>query len=134
MTTTTVDLLDSLRAHLADFELPALWSVNLTQSSGEPNVSMQLACHQAPQIAGALLAWADTLTGVTAEAWRVPSGDSVHLSVLGQLPNGVSVRVYGGVPFTQHGIGTDLAPDASTTVPLAVLRERATLTLGEVTL
>jgi hypothetical protein len=30
MTTTAVDLLDSIRAHLADFELPALWSVNLT--------------------------------------------------------------------------------------------------------
>jgi hypothetical protein len=92
---------------------------------------MQLACHQPPQIASALLAWADTLTEVTAEAWRVPGGDSVHLSVLGQLPGGVSVRVYGGVPFTQHGIGGDLAPDASKTVPLAVLRERATL--GEVT-
>jgi hypothetical protein len=55
----------------------------------------------------------------------------VHLSVIGQLPTGVSLRVHGGVPFTQHGIGGDLAPDASTTVPLTVLRERATL--GEVT-
>jgi hypothetical protein len=35
------------------------------------------------------------------------------------------------VPFTQHGIGSELAPDASTTMQLTVLRERATL--GEVT-
>jgi hypothetical protein len=55
----------------------------------------------------------------------------MHLSVIGQLPDGVSVRVYGGVPFTQHGIGADLAPNASTTMPLVVLRERASL--GEVT-
>jgi hypothetical protein len=132
MTTTTRDLLDCLRAHLAEFELPALWSVNLTPSSGRPHVSMQLACHQPPQIAGALLAWADTLTDVTTEAWRVPNGDCVHLSVIGQLPGGVSVRVYGGVAFTQHGLGADLTPDACTTVSLVVLRERATL--GEVTL
>jgi hypothetical protein len=82
-----------------------------------------------------LLAWADTLTDVTAEAWRVPSGDCVHLSVIGQLPGGVSIRVHGGVPFTEHStehsIGGDLAPDASTTVPLAVLR--AQVTVGEVT-
>jgi hypothetical protein len=78
------------------------------------------------------LVWADTLTEVTAEAWRVPSGDCVHLSVLGQLPGGVSVRIYGGVAFTEHGIGADLVPGASMSVPLAVLRERATL--GEATL
>ncbi len=129
--TTTVDLLDSIRAHLAAFELPDLCSVHVTRSCSGPNVTAQLAGHTPPQITGALLAWADTLAGVTAEAWRVPSCDTVHLSVIGWLRGGVSVRVYGGVPFTEHGIGADLAPDASTTVPLAVLRERATL--GEVT-
>ena len=128
---TTVDLLDSLRTHLAAFDLPALWSVHVVASFCGPNVTVQLARREPPEIADALLAWADTLTGATAEAWRVPSGDCVHLSVIGQLPTGVSVRVYGGVPFTRHGIGGDLVPDACTTVPLTVLRERATL--GEVT-
>ncbi len=130
MTTTVVVLLDSLRAHLTAFELPELCSVHVTRYG--PNVTAQLACHTPPQIAGALLIWADTLTGITTEAWRAPSGDSVHLSVIGQLPGGVWVRIYGGVPFTTHGIGADLAPNACTTVALAVLRERATL--GEVTL
>ena len=131
MTTTVVALLDSLRAHLAEFELPQLCSVYITPY--RPNVTAQLASRrESLDIAGALLAWADTLTAITTEAWRVPGGDSVHLSVLGQLSSGVWVRVYGVVPFTEHGIGADLTPNACTTVALAVLREQATV--GEVTL
>lgn len=131
MTATAMDLLDSIRAHLAEFELPDMWSVHAVTSFSGPNVDVQLARRESPEIAGALLAWADTLTGVTAEAWRVPNGESVHLSVIGRLPGGVSVRVFVGVPFTGRGLGGDLAPDASKTVPLVVLREWATL--GEVT-
>jgi hypothetical protein len=56
----------------------------------------------------------------------VPNGDSVHLSVLARLPDGASIQVYGSAPVTEHGIGADLPPDTSTTVALAVLRERAT--------
>jgi len=129
---TTADLLDSIRAHLADFQLPDLYSVNVTQSFSGPSVTAQLACHTPPQTGPALLAWADTLTEVTAEAWRVPRGDCVHLSVIGRLPSGASIRVYAGVMSTEHGIGADLTPDASTTVTLATLRQR--LTLAEVTL
>jgi hypothetical protein len=129
---TLVDQLDSLRAHLGAFELPELYSVHVITASGEPTVSAQLAAHHPPQIATGLLAWADTLAGPTAEAWRVPSGDSVHLSVIGQLPEGITIRVYGGVSYTARGIGADLAPDTSTTVPLAVLRHLAIP--GEVTL
>jgi hypothetical protein len=124
------DLLDSLRAHLTDFELPELYSVNVTKSFSGPSVTAQLACHTPPQTGSALLAWADTLAEVTAEAWRVPSGEDVHLSVIGRLSGGASIRVYASVMFTEHGIGADLAPDASTTVPLATLRQQ--LTLGEV--
>jgi hypothetical protein len=130
--TTAVDLLGSIHAHLAAFDLPPLWSVHVVASFSGPNVTVQLARHESPKIVDTLLAWADTLAQVTAEAWRVPSGDCLHLSVIGRLPDGVSIRVYGGVPFTQHGIGADLAPNASTTMPLAVLCER--ITLGEVTL
>ncbi|MGH4009282.1 MAG: hypothetical protein ACRDTH_14190 [Pseudonocardiaceae bacterium] len=71
--TTTVALLDSIRAHLTEFELPDLYSVNVTRSFSGPSVSAQLACHTPPQITGALLGWADTLTEVTTEAWRVPA-------------------------------------------------------------
>ena len=123
---TVIDRLDSLRAHLAAVELPELYSVTLLNAWGGLNISAQLAAHHPPQIASGLLAWADTLTNVTIEAWRVPSGNTVHLSVIGRLPGDVSIRVYGGVPFIEHGLGAELAPDASTTVPPAVLHHLAT--------
>lgn len=128
--TTAIDLLRCICAHLAEFELPALWSVDVTTSSGG-NVSAQLACHHPPEIAAGLLAWADTLSEVTAESWRVPDGDSVRLSVIGKLPGDIAIPVYGGVPFTGRGIGADLAPGIHTIVPLVALRAMATL--GEVT-
>jgi hypothetical protein len=130
--TTTVALLEAIRTHLTDFELPELYSIHLTKSLSGPNVTAQLACRTPPQIAEALLVWADTLTDPTLEAWRVPRGDTVHLSVTGHLSGGTSVAVYGGVDFTDHNIGKNLAPDAHTTVALTVLRQRATP--GEVTL
>ena len=130
MTTTVVDLLDAIRAHLADFELSDLCSVTVTTSSLTPQVSAQLAGHEPPEIAAALLGWADTLTEPAADAWRVPSGDTVHLAVTGRLPGGASVRVYGGVPFHEHGCGADLTPGARTPLLLRALRPIAAL--GEV--
>jgi hypothetical protein len=126
LTTTVIDLLDALRAHLSSCDLPAPCAVNVTTFSGGPSVSMQIACRTSPETTAGLLAWADTLTGITAEAWRVPTGDSVHLSVTGHLPDGVSLRIYGAVPYTEHGPGADLALNAATTIPLATLRHLAT--------
>lgn len=130
--TITVDLLDALRAHLATFELPALFSVRLCPVTDEPSVSAQLDCDHPPQIAAGLLAWADTLTGVTTTAWRVPDGKYLHLSVTGRLSGGVLIEVYSGMVFTGSGIGADLTPQSTTTVPLNALRAMATL--GEVML
>jgi FtsP/CotA-like multicopper oxidase with cupredoxin domain len=132
MSATVVDQLDSLRAHLAAYELPALYSVHVITATDEPTVTMQLTAHQPPRIATGLLAWANTLTDITAQAWRVPRGDVTHLSVIGQLPGGVTIRVYGGLPFTQHGPGANLTSGGSTTMSLAALRHLTTP--GEVTL
>ncbi|MFZ2117646.1 MAG: hypothetical protein WBR33_22490 [Pseudonocardiaceae bacterium] len=123
----TVDLLDAISTHLAAFELPAFASVHVaTPIPGEEAITVQLGCRDLPDIASALLAWADTLTAVTAQAWRVPSGHSLHLSVTGQLTRGARVRVYGAMPFTGCGIGAALAPDATTTILLAALRHVST--------
>ncbi|MGH3629206.1 MAG: hypothetical protein ACRDRL_17430 [Sciscionella sp.] len=131
MSTTATDLLDAIRTHLATFKLPAeLASVTVTASRCTPQISVQLAHPDGPEIACALLAWADTLTGVTAHTWRVPDGHSVHLSVTGRLPDGLAVQVYGGLPHTPHGPGGDLAPGTTTPVVLTALRHLADL--GEV--
>ena len=132
MSTTAITLLDALRAHLSTFDLPAPWSVNLTLYSGGPNVSLQIVRREVPEVASALLAWAESLTDVTAEAWRTPEGDSLHLSITGHLPAGVSLRVYGYLPFTACGLSADLAPNTATTLPLHTLRHLTTP--GEATL
>jgi len=123
----TVDLLAALCAHLTEFELPAIASVHLGTAPAAPRVTVQLTRHQPPSITQALPAWTDTLTDVTAQSWRLPRGDSVHLSVTGLLPGGASVLVYGGVRGTHRGRGADLAPEATTTIPLPLLRHAATI-------
>ena len=130
MTTTAIDLLDCLRTHFSAFELPDLCSVHA--SLHEPHITAQLRAQDPPQLAAALLAWADTLIDPAAAAWRVPGGHSVHLSITGALPGAVSVYVYGGMPFTPRGPGGDLAPAATAPVSLTTLRHLATP--GEVTL
>ena len=124
----TVDLLDAISTHLTAFELPAFASVHVaTPIPGEEAITVQLRGHDLPDIATALLTWTDTLTAVTAQAWRVPSGHSVHLSIAGQLTRGARIRVYGGMSFTGCRIGADLAPGATTTIPLPALRHVSTL-------
>jgi hypothetical protein len=126
MTSITVDLLAALGAHLAAFELPPIASVEvLTSPLGAP-ITVQLSCHGPATLAQGLLAWADTITEVTTHAWRVPRGDSLHLSVTGQLPGGVPVEVYGALPITTLSLGADLEPGATTTLTLATLRHLAT--------
>jgi hypothetical protein len=127
MATTTVDLLDAIHTHLADFELPDMWSVQVGGSRLGPQLNVQLTHREPPEIADALLTWADTLDAVIAELWRVPSGESVHLSVTGRLPSGVSIKVYGFLPFHESGFGGDLEPNATATIPLQMLRYLSTI-------
>jgi hypothetical protein len=126
MTSTTVDLLTALGTHLSAFELPDIASVHLSVSLSGPPVTVQLSCGAPPVIAAGLLAWADTLTDITPQAWRVPRSDSVHLSVTGLMPAGVPVQVYGALPITTLSLGADLDPGTTTTLTLATLRHLAT--------
>jgi hypothetical protein len=125
--TTTVDLLAAIGAHLAEFGLPPIASVLVTAAISAPQVTVQLANHDPAAMAGGLLAWADTLTQVTAQARRVPRGESVHLSVTGLCSDGASVLVYGAMAVPGHGLGADLVPDACMPIPLGALRHATTL-------
>jgi hypothetical protein len=122
--TSTADLITALTAHLDEFELPAMASVRASAYTSQ--VTVQLPSSTPSSIAQALLAWADTLTEITAEAWRDPQGDGVHLSVTGLLPGGTTVEIYGALPVTDHVPGADLTPGATTTVTLTTLRHLAT--------
>jgi FtsP/CotA-like multicopper oxidase with cupredoxin domain len=124
--TSTTDLLAAISAHLTEFELPSIASVHVGAYLPGPQVAVQLSCHQPSAIAAGLLAWADTLTEITAETWRVPQGDSVHLSVTGRLPSGTQVQVYGALRVTDLSLGAGLEPGATITVSLATLRHLAT--------
>ncbi|MGB7796336.1 MAG: hypothetical protein WBL53_08765 [Pseudonocardiaceae bacterium] len=125
--TPTVDLLAAVGTHLTAFELPAITSIHVDTALSGPQVTVHLAGHQPSTLAQGLLTWADTLTQVTAGAWRVPAGDSIHLSVTGLLPGGASVLVYGSHKTTHRGLGADLAPDATTTIPLLMVRHAASI-------
>jgi hypothetical protein len=122
--TSTTDLITALHTHLADFELPAMASVRA--SAYTSRVTVELPRDAPVTIARGLLSWADTLTNITAEAWRDPQGDGVHLSVTGLLSSGATVEIYGALPATDLVPGADLAPGATTTVTLATLRHLAT--------
>jgi hypothetical protein len=119
---TMIELLKATCAHLREFTLPAPWSVTINTHSSQAPVEIHLHHRDCPELAFALVTWAHTPTGVTAQAWRVPDGASVHLSIIGQLRSGAWLRVYGGTPYTEHGPGADLDPDAETTLPLSALR------------
>jgi hypothetical protein len=124
VTTTIVDLLAAVGAHLATFELAPPWAVSVTTGNTRRDIEVQLQCLEPAEVAAALLAWADTLTEVTAQAWRCYDGHSVHLSITGRLPSGSTVRVYDAIPYTDHG--PNLAPDATTSLRPGVLRALAT--------
>ncbi|MBV8997383.1 MAG: hypothetical protein JO287_27640 [Pseudonocardiales bacterium] len=126
MTATAIDLLEATRTHLCQFEVPHPWSVTINTSLSGRAINVQLDCLEPPEVAAALLAWADTLTAVTAEAWRTPNGDSVHLSVTGHLANSALLRVFAAIPYTDHGLGADLDPGAEATLRLSALRQLAT--------
>ena len=122
MTITTY--LDSIREHLTTFDLPEPWNVTVAGNPviGRERVSVQLAGGVLPQVAAVLLAWAYTLTEISAEAWRTPDGDSVHLAVRGRLADGTTVRVFDGIG---HDARFGLEPKERRAVSLACLREWA---------
>jgi hypothetical protein len=124
---TTGELLAAIGAHVAEFELPPIASVLVTAAMSAPQLTVQLASHDPAGIAQGLLAWADTLTQVTAQARRVLRGESVYLSVNGLFPDGASVLVYGVMEVPEHGLGADLTPDACMPIPLGALRCATTL-------
>jgi hypothetical protein len=85
-------------------------------------LTVQLAAHRLPDVAGALLTWANTLDDVAAQLWRTRDGRSVHLSVTGRTPCGIPVLVYGGVSH-DSAMFPDLPAGARQDMPVLQLRQ-----------
>jgi hypothetical protein len=121
--------LDAIREHLATFELPEPWDLSVAGSAvvGYEQVTAQLCGNGLPHVARVLLAWADTLTEISAEVWRTPDGCSVHLAIKGRLMNGTTVRVFDRADHDTH-FALDVRERR--TISLACLREWASFDEG----
>lgn len=111
-----------LAAHLADHTLPEPVSLSVTTSYGDSTVTAQLRSTTLPGIAADLLTWADTLSGVTVDAWRPPERDRVHLSLRSTLTDStgtVELKVFGGVDYDPAPFA-DLQPDPCQGVSLSL--------------
>jgi hypothetical protein len=92
----------TLAGHLAGHALPEPASLSVTTSYGHSTVTAQLRGTTVPGVAADLIAWADTLSLVTIEAWQPSERDRVHLSILGTLTGSagaVELKVFGGVEY-----------------------------------
>ncbi len=111
-----------LAEHLADHALPEPASLTVTTSYGHSMVTAQLRGITLPGVAADLIAWADTLSVVTVEAWRPSERDRVHLSIRGTLTGSagaVELKVFGAVDYDPHWFA-DLQPDPCQGVSLAL--------------
>jgi hypothetical protein len=126
-----VQAADLLVTHLTHHQLPPPASLAvLTTEDGHSEVTVQLCSCTLPELAADLLTWADSLTTVTATAWRPPHGELVHLSITSTLTGAArtaELDVFGGADYDPVLLA-DLAPDARRTVPLAHLRTWASST------
>jgi hypothetical protein len=85
---------------MAEHGLPEPASLHLTLDVSE--IRVQLWASGLADTAGKLLAWAKTQAAVALEAWRPPSGGSVHLDVrttLSGTSGTANLLVYGGMRF-----------------------------------
>jgi hypothetical protein len=111
-----------LAGHLADHALPEPVSLSVATSYGDSTVTAQLRGNTVSGVAGDLIAWADTLSLVTVEAWRPPERDRGHLSIVGTLTGSagaVELKIYGVVDFDPVQFA-DLQPDKCQGVSLSL--------------
>jgi hypothetical protein len=95
----TSRVLLSVSEHLGGFDLMEPVHVTVRSAGDGPKATVQLPGRSLPELALALLAWADTLDNVTAMAWRPhwPDDQQLHLEVRGNLTDNTPVKVFGGL-------------------------------------
>ncbi len=109
---TFVQVTRLLATHLADHALPEPACREVISRAHHSRLTVQVHSMTVPKVATEVLAWADTLTTVTIQAWRPPAGDRVHLSMASTLSGPtttVELVIFGGAEHDPALIG-DLAP------------------------
>jgi hypothetical protein len=129
---TFVQAAELLDAHLADHQLPEPTLLTVMTRVRHSEISVQVRFSTVPDVAAELLCWADTLTTITVQAWRLPEGDRVQLSIgstMTGLAGTVELDVYGGATYDQVYFG-DLAPGQQRSASVAELHGWAANTSG----
>ena len=125
---TIVQAAHLLTSHLADHALPEPACLEVISRTHHSRLTVQVRSMTVPEVASEVLAWADTLTTVTVQAWRPPTGDRVHLSMASTL-NGaagtVELIIFGAADHDPVIVG-DLAPGEYRAVTLGELHTWAT--------
>ena len=116
---------ERLAAHLATHELPQPASLAvLSGRAGQTELTTQLPSSTMAEIAADLLAWAETLTTVTIEAWRPPNNERVHLTITSTLTgpiDPVELEVFASAEY-DPALLPDLGPGETRTLSLGILR------------
>ncbi len=113
-----------LATHLTEHDLPQPVSLEVISTAHRSRLTAQVHFVNVPRIAAELLAWTDTLTTVTVQATRPPSGDRVHLSITSALigpADTVELTIFGAAAHNPALVG-DLAPGEHRRVTLGELR------------
>jgi hypothetical protein len=121
---TFVQAAETLAVHLADYQLPEMALLGVLTEGGRSEVRAQVQPHTLGGIAAELMIWAQTLSTLAIQVWRVPDGDRVQLAITSTLsgPAGeVGLTVYGGCPH-DPALVIDLAPGDKRTTTLQQLR------------
>ncbi|WP_410638064.1 hypothetical protein [Amycolatopsis sp. lyj-346] len=113
--------LDTIRDHLDLHQLPPV--ATLTVRTWSDPLTVQLDAHRLPDVAWALLTWANTLDDVSASLWRTSDGGSVHLSVNGRTSCGIPVQVYSGGVAYDPAVFPDLPAGQRQDMPVFQLRQ-----------
>ncbi|MCA1694941.1 MAG: hypothetical protein LC749_09505 [Actinobacteria bacterium] len=74
-----------LATHLTEHDLPEPVSLEVISAAHRSRLTAQVHFLNVPTITAELLTWSDTLTTVTIQATRPPSGHRVHLSITSAL-------------------------------------------------
>jgi hypothetical protein len=117
-----------LVTHLADHVLPVRVCLEVISRTRQSRLTVQVHSMTVPEVATEVLAWADTLTTVTVQAWLPAAGHRVHLSMASTL-NGaagtVELIIFGAADHDPVIVG-DLAPGEYRAVTLGELHTWAT--------